>query len=75
MDTVAWRRWILIEENSQRSCEGTRRVNNGRLLKQIDDRWDVDRAEKTDTEKKPLLDYEEWVAIDMGMGKEVRVQM
>ena len=74
MDTVALQRWILIEENSQRGCEGTRRVNNDRLLKQIDDRWEIYRAEKAGAEKKSLLEYEEWAAIDMGMWKEVRVQ-
>ena len=43
-------------------------------MKQIDGRWEVDRVEKADMEKKPLLGYEEWAAIDMGLWKEVRVQ-
>ena len=74
MDTVALQRWILMGGNSQKACEGTRRVNNTRLLKQIDDRWEVDRAEKADTQKKPLSGYEEWAAIDMGLWGEVRVR-
>ena len=50
MDTVALQRWILIE-NSHKACEGTRRDNNKRLLKQIDGRWEVDRAEEADMER------------------------
>ena len=51
METVALQRWILMGENSQKTCEGERRVDNTRLLKQIDDRWEVDRTEKDDTKK------------------------
>ena len=34
----------------------------------------MDRTEKADTEKKPLLGYEEWAVIDMGIWEEVRVR-
>ena len=74
MDNGALQRSILMEENSQKACEGERRVNNTRLLKQIDDRWESDRTEKADTGKKPLLGYEEWASIDMGLWEEVRVR-
>ena len=69
MDKVALRRWILVEENSQKTCDGARRANNTRLLKKIDGSWELNRSEKADTSKKPLLGYGEWAAIDMGFGK------
>ena len=69
IDKVALRRWISAEENSPEPFEGEWRASNTRLLKQIDGRWELDRTEKADTSKKPLLGYGEWAAIDMGFGK------
>ena len=74
MDKVALKRWILLEENSQKACEGARKANNAKLLKQIDSRWVLDRAENSGTCKKPLLNHEEWWAIETGLWKEERVR-
>ena len=68
---VDLRRWILMEENGQEAFEGARGTNNARLLNQIEERWEVDRTENAETRKKPLLDYEEWAAIDRAVGREV----
>ena len=61
-------------ENDQEACEGERRTNSTRLLNKIDARWGLGRTENADKKKKPLLEYEEWVAIDRTIGREVRTQ-
>ena len=71
MESVALQRWILVEGDIQDACEGERRINNERLLKPTDERWEADRPENADAKKKPPLDYEEWAAIDRAIGREV----
>ena len=66
IDTAALQRWILREENNHETCQGDIRSNNSRLLERIDEQWEVDRTDNANTEKKHLLEYEEWAATDMG---------
>ena len=72
IDTVALQRWILKEENNQEACKGERRSNNSRLLQRVEGRWEVDRTDKANAKKKPILEYEEWAAIDRAVGSERR---
>ena len=72
IDTAALQRWILRGENDHEACQGDRRSNNSRILERIDGRWEVGRTDEENSEKKPLLGYEEWAAIDRAIGAERR---
>ena len=67
LDTVAMQRGILTEENAKVDCKEAKRLYNDRLIQQKDTRWEIDRMGGSDTRKKPLRDYIEWVAIDRKM--------
>ena len=46
-------------------------MGNTRLIQQIDDRWEIDRADQEDTQNQPLIDLRGWVEIDRDI-KETR---
>ena len=63
-----------MDENEHESCKGERRSSNSRLLQKIEERWEAGRTDMEDDKKKPLLEYEEWAAIDRAVGEEGRTQ-
>ena len=67
MDKIALQRWILVDGNSQEATEGERKAHNTRLLAEIDSRWELGRTENAETSKRPLLNYQEWGAIEMSL--------
>ena len=74
MDKIAVERWILVDGNSHEATGGERKARNTRLLAEIDSRWELGRTENADTSKRPLLNYQEWGAVEMSLYREVRVR-
>ena len=64
IDTVALKRGLLMGENAKADCEEEKIAHNERLMRRIDSRWELKRTEESDTMKKPLITYPEWIAID-----------
>ena len=54
---------ILIEQNRNERKEQETKEFNLRLLAEINGRWESSREEGSDTDKKTLVDYDEWRAI------------
>ena len=64
IDTVALQRGLLSDENAMADCKEEASAHNGRLIREIDSRWESKRTEESDTLKKPLITYPEWISID-----------
>ena len=63
IDTVSLQGGMLTEDNAKADCTDEKRIQNERLIRRADDRWEVQRPEEADTRKRPLIKYGEWIAI------------
>ena len=64
IDTVALQRGMLMGENAKADCTEEKRIQNERLIRRTDDRWEVKRTAEADISKRPLITYGEWIAIE-----------
>ena len=74
MDTISFQKDIRIEQNRHEATEQETTAYNLRLLAEINGRLESSREEGYDATKKPLVDYDEWRAIDGGLYREERVR-
>ena len=74
MGGIALQGDILVDGDKRESTGNEKKDFNVRLLAEIDERWEMSSAEDADIAKKPLLNYNEWRAIDEGLYREERVR-
>ena len=64
IDTVALQRGMRMEENAKADCTEEKGIQNERLIRMTDERWEAKRTEEADISKRPQIAYGEWIAIE-----------
>ena len=73
-DTISLQRDIPKEQNKSEMTNTATKEFNVRILAEIDERWEVSRDVGADTDKKPLIDNDEWIDIRKCLYREERVR-